>query len=98
MFLKVSGVFQQNFKDSKNSAVLEPTTVQFLRIWGFEAKDFKRCLRGRPWAQERAPSVIIIWEFNVLLTLKNYFYKIYLDMHFATDIRFFNKPLHLYFK
>ena len=30
-FLKFSGVFQQNFNGSKNSAVLEPRTGQFLR-------------------------------------------------------------------
>ena len=46
----------QNFNNSKNSAVLEPRTRQFSRIWGFEtkakdlsfeakAKDFKMC----PW-------------------------------------------------
>ena len=32
IFLKVSGVFQQNFNSSKNSAVLEPRTGQFSRI------------------------------------------------------------------
>ena len=31
-FREVSGVFQQNFKGSKNSAVLEPRTGQFSRI------------------------------------------------------------------
>ena len=42
----------QNFNHSKNSAVLEPRTGQFLRTWGFEAKanakDLKMCPRGRP--------------------------------------------------
>ena len=28
----------QNFNNSKNAAVLEPTTGQFSRTWGFEAK------------------------------------------------------------
>ena len=47
----------QNFNNSKNSAVLEPRTGQFLRTWGLEAKakdltfeakakDFKMCPRG----------------------------------------------------
>ena len=44
IFRNVSGVFQQNFNGSKNSAVLEPRTGQFSRTWGFkdltfEAKD-----------------------------------------------------------
>ena len=49
IFREVSGVFQQNFNGSKNSAVLEPRTGQFLRTWGFEAKakDFKMCPRGQ---------------------------------------------------
>ena len=39
----------QNFNNSKNSAVLEPRTGQFLRTWGLEAKakDFKMCPRGQ---------------------------------------------------
>ena len=47
----------QNFNNSKNSAVLEPRTGQFSRIWDLEAKakdltfeakakDFKMCPRG----------------------------------------------------
>ena len=45
----------QNFNIPKNSAVLEPRTGQFSRIWGLEAKDltfeakaknFKMCPRG----------------------------------------------------
>ena len=52
----------QNFKHSKNSTVLEPTTEQFSRTLGFEAKDltfeakakdFKMCPRGRPRGQAR---------------------------------------------
>ena len=54
IFREVSGVFQQNFNSSKNSAVLEPRTGQFSRICGFEVKakgltfeaktkDFKMC-------------------------------------------------------
>ena len=31
IFRKVSGVFQQDFNDTKNSAVLEPRTEQFSR-------------------------------------------------------------------
>ena len=31
------------FNNSENTAVLEPKTGQFLRTWGFEAKDFKMC-------------------------------------------------------
>ena len=46
IFCKVSGVFQQNFNCSKNSAVLEPRIT-------FEAKDFKMYLRGRPLGQGR---------------------------------------------
>ena len=38
----------QNFNVSKNIAVREPITGQFLRTWGFEAKDLKMCSRGRP--------------------------------------------------
>ena len=48
IFCEVSGVFQQKFDDSKNSAVLEPRTGQISRTWGFEAKDFKMCPWGRP--------------------------------------------------
>ena len=36
----------QNFNNSKTSAVLEPSTGQFSRTWGLEAKDFKMCPRG----------------------------------------------------
>ena len=38
----------QTFNNSKNTAVLEPRTGQFLRTWGLEtkAKDFKMCPRG----------------------------------------------------
>ena len=38
IFRELSGVFQQDFKGTKISAVLEPRTGQFSRIWGFEAK------------------------------------------------------------
>ena len=56
---KFSRIFfkrSQNFNNSKNSAVLEPRTGQFLRTWGLEAKDltfeakakdFKMCPRGQ---------------------------------------------------
>ena len=45
--------FQQNPNGSKNSAVLEPRTGQFLRTSGFESKpkDLKMCPRGRPRGQ-----------------------------------------------
>ena len=48
IFREVSGVFQQNFNSSKNSAVLEPRTGIFSKAWGFEAKvmGFKMCSRG----------------------------------------------------
>ena len=53
IFREVTGVFQQNCSDSKNSAVLDPGTGQFSSTWGFEAKakDFTMCARGkgRPW-------------------------------------------------
>ena len=38
IFREVSGVFQRNFICSKNSALFESRTWQFLRTWGFEAK------------------------------------------------------------
>ena len=46
--------FPTKFQRFKNSAVLEPRTGQFLRTWGFEAKDFKMCPRdqGRPGVLE----------------------------------------------
>ena len=41
--------FPTKFQRFKNSAVLEPSTGQFSRTWGFEAKakDFKMCPRGQ---------------------------------------------------
>ena len=49
IFREVSDFFQQNFNDSKNSAVLEPRTGQFSRTLSFEAKakDIKMCPRGQ---------------------------------------------------
>ena len=46
----------QNFNNSKNSAVLEPSTGQFSRTWDFEAKakDLKMCPRERPRGQGRS--------------------------------------------
>ena len=70
MFREVSGLFQQNFNGSKNSAVLEPRIWQFSRTWDFEAKnltfeakakDFKMCPRG----QARPRGLHLCW-----LTLK----------------------------
>ena len=61
----------QNFNNSKNSAVLEPRTGQFSRIWGleakakdlaFEAKDFIMCPRGRssrPRTSLRTPPLAV---------------------------------------
>ena len=51
IFREVSGVFQQNFNCSKNSAVLEPRTGQFSRTWGFEAKAKTKDLRLRGQGQ-----------------------------------------------
>ena len=62
---------QQNFNNSKNTAVLEPRTGQFLRTWGLEAKaknltfeakakDFNMCPRGRPRGQGR-PRGLYLW-------------------------------------
>ena len=63
IFREVSGVFQQNFDDSKNNAVLEPRTGQFSRTWGLEAKakNFKMCPRGRPRGQGR-PQGLHLWK------------------------------------
>ena len=60
IFREVSGVFQQNFNGSKNSAVLEPRTVQFSWTTGFEAKDFKMCPRGHPGGKGR-PQRLHLW-------------------------------------
>ena len=48
IFRKVSGVFQRNFNDSKNSAVIGRGQGNFRRFVGFEAKakDLKMCPRG----------------------------------------------------
>ena len=62
---KTFSVDLQTFNHSKNSAVLNPRTGQFLRTWDFEvkdvtfeakvkAKDFKMCPRGRPRGQGRS--------------------------------------------
>ena len=74
IFRKVSGVFQRNFKCSKNSAVLEPRTGQFRgleasrprpRTWGFEAKAKANDLRLRGQGQglqnvsSRTPPLLI---------------------------------------
>ena len=58
IFREVSGVFQQNFNCSKNSAVLGQTTVQFSRTWGFEAKakDFKMYPQG-----QGRPRGLLLW-------------------------------------
>ena len=45
--------FPKKFQRFKNSALLEPRTGQFSRTWGFEAKDFKMCPRGRHGGQGR---------------------------------------------
>ena len=46
IFRKVSGVFQRNFYDLKNSAVLGRGQGNIRRFVSFEAKDFKMCPRG----------------------------------------------------
>ena len=48
------------FNNSKNSAVLEPRTGQFLRTWSLEAKDFKMYPRERPRGQGR-PQGLHLW-------------------------------------
>ena len=66
IFREVSGVFQQNFNGSKNSAVLEPRTGQFSRTKGFEAKAKDLRLRGqglqnvssRPRTSSRTPPLL----------------------------------------
>ena len=63
---KVFGVFQRNFYDSKNSAVLGREQGNFRRFVGFEAKakDFKMCLRGlHLWYSQQA------WSKKPLLLL-----------------------------
>ena len=71
IFRGVSGVFQWNFNCSKNSAVLEPRTGQFSRIWGFEAKDltfeakakdFKICPRGQGRPRGLHLCKILLWN------------------------------------
>ena len=48
IFREVSGVFQQNFNGSKNSAVLDRgPKASRPRTWGFKAKDLKVCPRGQ---------------------------------------------------
>ena len=61
--------FPTKFVDSKNSAVLEPRTDQFLRTWGFEAKpkDLKMCPGGRPRGQERPPGLHFWYVFPIML-------------------------------
>ena len=69
----------QNFNDSRNSAVFKPTTGQFLRTWGFEAKtkdltfeakakDFKMCSRGlHLWQKYK------VWKVSELKLLQTLF-------------------------
>ena len=72
IFREVSGVFQQNFDDSKNSAVLEPRTEQFSRTWGFEAKDLRLRCQGqglqnvfsRPRMSSRTPPLVTTSQNN----------------------------------
>ena len=47
------------FQRFQNSAVFEPRTGQFSRTWGFEAKDFKMCPRGRPRGQGRSRGLLL---------------------------------------
>ena len=62
----------QNFKDSKNTAVLELKTGQFSRTWSFEAKDFKMCPRGLHLCK-RNVSVELknTWKLKTKCTLQN---------------------------
>ena len=62
----------QNFKDSKNTALLESRTGQFSRTWSFEAKDFKMCPRGLHLCK-RNVSVALknSWKLKTKCTLQN---------------------------
>ena len=62
----------QNFKDLKNTAVLEPRTGQFSWIWSLEAKDFKMCPRGLHLCK-RNVSVELknSWKLKTKCTLQN---------------------------
>ena len=65
-FKKTFSADRQNFKLSKNTAVQGnfweqiSRKRQFLRAWGFEAKDFKMCSLGRPRGQRR-PQGLHLW-------------------------------------
>ena len=62
----------QNFKDSKNTAVLEPRTGQFLRTWSFEAKDFKMCPRGLHLCKRNVTVELKnSWKLKTKCTLQN---------------------------
>ena len=61
IFREVSGVFQQNFTCSKNSAILEQRTGQFSRAWG----------QGRPQGLHLCPWGSITKNFIALFFLDN---------------------------
>ena len=54
IFREVSGVFQQNFNGSKNSAVLEPRKGQFSRTWGQGLHN----VSSRPRTSSRTPPLV----------------------------------------
>ena len=69
-------ILLQTFYNSKNSAVLESRTGQFLRTWSFETKDltfeaktkdFKMCPWGRPRGQGR-PRELQLWLLAYCIT------------------------------
>ena len=65
IFREVSGDFQQNFNNSKNSAVLEPRTGQFSRTYGFEAKAQNSRLRGQGQGIKMCPRGLhLCWELQ----------------------------------
>ena len=75
IFHEVCGVFQQNFKDSKNSAVLEPRTGLFedMRLWG-QGLDLRAQGQRLQNVSSRNPSWVwganSLWEHKVKFLTK----------------------------
>ena len=67
-FHQVSGVSQQNFNGSKNSAVLEPMTGQFSRTGDFDLRRQVQVLQNvssRPRTSSRTPLLIFTPMFLI---------------------------------